>query len=140
MPKGIRADGKPQKGQHKAPAAVALRKKAMLAALERHLGIVTHAARDVGIDRNTHYLWMNDDPEYKLAAESINDAVLDFGETALFNNVKSGKEASIIFLLKCRGRKRGYIEKFEQSPAAGDEANKALSDIAAAMREQVAQL
>ena len=140
MPKGIRADGKPQKGQHKAPAAVALRKKAMLAALERSLGIVTHAAREVGIDRNTHYDWMKKDPDYRAAAETIDDAVVDFGETALFNNVKKGREASIIFLLKCRGRKRGYIERYEQSQPNESDANKALADIAAAMREQVAQL
>jgi hypothetical protein len=113
LPKGIRADGQPQKGRKQNPRGVALRKKAMLAALEKSLGIVTHAAREIGIDRNTHYAWMKDDPEYRAAAETIDDAVVDFGETALFNNVKQGKEASIIFLLKCKGRKRGYIEKSE---------------------------
>ena len=140
MPKGIRADGRPQKGMKKAPAALALRKKAMLAALEKSLGIVTHAAREIGIDRNTHYAWMKDDPEYRAAAETIDDAVVDFGETALFNNVKQGKEASIIFLLKCKGRKRGYIERYEQSQPNESDANKALADIAAAMREQAAKL
>jgi len=37
----------------------------MLQALEKSLGIVTTAAKQIGIDRTTHYDWYNKDPEYK---------------------------------------------------------------------------
>ncbi|MCC6448747.1 MAG: hypothetical protein IT215_08705, partial [Chitinophagaceae bacterium] len=38
-------------------------KKAMIEALEKSLGVVTTAAKAVGIDRSTHYDWYNNDPE-----------------------------------------------------------------------------
>jgi transcriptional regulator of acetoin/glycerol metabolism len=40
-------------------------KKAMIAALEKSLGIVTTACKTVGIDRGSHYNWMREDEEYQ---------------------------------------------------------------------------
>jgi len=106
-------------------------KKAMIEALEKSLGIVTTAAKMVGIDRTTHYLWMREDETYKEAVEGINDMAIDFAESQL-NVLMQGashevvtnrgdiveiKDApnpsSIIFYLKTKGKKRGYIEKQE---------------------------
>ena len=58
-----------------------IKKKAMLQALEKSLGIVTTAAKQVGIDRTTHYDWMKADPEYKAAVDAIEDVALDFAES-----------------------------------------------------------
>lgn len=90
-----------------------IRKKAMLEALEASLGVVTAAAKKVGIDRTTHYKWMENDPAYKEAVEGINDVALDFAESMLHEAIKQGKEVSTIFYLKTKGKKRGYIEKSE---------------------------
>ena len=89
-------------------------KKAMLLALEQSLGIVTAAAKSVGIDRTTHYLWLKDDEEYKAAVESIQDITLDFAESQLHKQIKDGEVTSTIFYLKTKGKKRGYVERVEQ--------------------------
>lgn len=106
-------------------------KKAMIEALKKTLGIVTKAAELAGIERTTHYLWMNNDEEYKKEVESISDIALDFVESKLFekiNGVQIGKhdkdgeliiyeqppsDTAAIFYLKTKGKKRGYIEKQE---------------------------
>ena len=89
------------------------KKEAMLEALEKSLGIVSTAAKMANIDRSTHYAWMKADEEYKKAVESIQDGVLDFAESHLYKLVKEGNPAATIFMLKTRGKKRGYIERQE---------------------------
>ena len=89
------------------------KKEAMLEALEKSLGIVSTAAKMVGIDRSTHYAWLKADEEYKSAVNSIQDSVLDFAESHLYKLVKEGNPAATIFMLKTRGKKRGYIERQE---------------------------
>jgi hypothetical protein len=88
-------------------------KKAMLEALEKSLGVVTTAANIVGINRSTHYDWLENDPEYKAAVEALQDVALDFAESKLFKNIEKAKEASVFFYLKTKGKKRGYIERQE---------------------------
>jgi hypothetical protein len=89
------------------------KKEAMLEALEKSLGIVSTAAKMVGIDRSTHYSWLKADEEYKSAVQSIQDSVLDFAESHLYKLVKEGNPAATIFFLKTKGKKRGYIERQE---------------------------
>ena len=86
-------------------------KKKMLEALEVTLGIVSDAVAVVGIHRSTHYHWMTHDPEYKAAVEALDDVVLDMSESALHRNIKAGDTASIIFHLKTKGKRRGYVER-----------------------------
>ena len=86
-------------------------KKALLKALEKSMGIVTNACKIVGVDRTTFYRYYKEDEEFKEAVDSMDDYVLDFAESKLLENIKDKKETSIIFYLKTKGRKRGYIEK-----------------------------
>lgn len=88
-------------------------KKAMIEALEKSLGVVTTAAKAVGIDRSTHYGWYNNDPEYRAAVDSISDIALDFAESQLHKQIQGGEVSSTIFYLKTKGKKRGYVEKTE---------------------------
>jgi len=90
-----------------------INKKAMVEALEKSLGIVTTACKQVGIARVTHYEWLKDDPEYKAAVESIADLALDFAESQLHKQIQNGEVSSTIFYLKTKGKKRGYIERQE---------------------------
>ena len=87
------------------------KKKAMLKALEKNLGIVTDSCKQANVGRTTHYQWLQDDEEYRKAVESIDDVVLDFAESQLHNNIKKGSDTATIFFLKTKGKKRGYIEK-----------------------------
>jgi hypothetical protein len=87
-----------------------LKKAAMLEALEKSLGIVTSAAKSVGIRRETHYAWLNEDAEYKEKVNSLSDVALDFAESQLHKQIQNGEVSSTIFYLKTKGKKRGYIE------------------------------
>lgn len=91
-----------------------LRKKAMLECLRLHLGVVTPAAKEAGVSREAHYDWMNNDPEYRRAVQDMEDIPLDFAESHLFKQIKSGIPSSTIFYLKTKGKKRGYVEASEQ--------------------------
>ena len=88
-------------------------KKAMIAALEKSLGIVTTACKQVDISRETHYRWMREDAEYKAAVDGIADIALDFAESKLHKSIESGSDTATIFYLKTKGKKRGYVEKQE---------------------------
>jgi hypothetical protein len=88
-------------------------KKGMLDTLEKSLGVVTSACKDVGISRDTHYRWMKEDSDYNEAVNSIEGIAIDFAESSLHRQIRDGITSATIFYLKCKGRKRGYIEKQE---------------------------
>lgn len=101
----------------------------MLEALEKHYGIVTYACKDVGISRVSHYNWLDEDPEYKKAVEEIDNVALDHTESKLHQLIegvlvekdigegetivyqKEPNVTAVIYHLKTRGKKRGYVEK-----------------------------
>jgi len=86
-------------------------KEAMLDAMEKNLGIVTDSCRQIGISRDTHYRWLKEDKQYKKAIKDIENVALDFVESALLQQIKKGNPLSTMFYLKCKAKKRGYIEQ-----------------------------
>lgn len=90
-------------------------KAKMLKALEQTLGIVSRAATVAGIERTVHYTWLKEDPDYKHAVENLDDVAIDFAESQLHKRIKNGSDAAIIFFLKTKAKKRGYIERQEIS-------------------------
>jgi|TARA_R110000744_G_scaffold132570_2_gene240772 hypothetical protein len=88
-------------------------KAAMIEALEKSLGIVTSACKNVGISRNTHYTWMKQDDVYKESVEDIENIALDFAESQLHKQIKEGNTSGTIFYLKTKGKRRGYVERTE---------------------------
>lgn len=87
-----------------------MKKKAMLEAMIKSLGVVTASANSVGISRETHYSWLRNDPEYKVAIEECIEIALDFAETSLLKQIQNGNTSATIFYLKTKGKHRGYIE------------------------------
>ena len=90
-----------------------IHKEKLLIALEKSLGIVTAACKEVGISRQQFYEYCKTDPEFKKSVDDINEITLDFTESQLFRKIKEGSERSILFYMKYKGRKRGYAEKLE---------------------------
>lgn len=106
-------------------------KKAILEALEDKYGIVTEACRSIGLSRSTYYDWLKNDPEFKAAVEEITDTAIDYVEGKLFEKIggvdvqtfnskgeptvysQPPSDTAIIFYLKTKAKKRGYIEKSE---------------------------
>lgn len=99
---------------------VALTKRKMIEALERSLGIVTPAAKEVGISRQQFYVYYNTDPEFKKAVDEIDTMTTDFVENQLFKKIKEGSEKSIMFYMKYKGRKRGYDSTIDVNLTGGD--------------------
>lgn len=89
------------------------KKKALLEALEKSLGVVTSACKIVGVDRTTFYTYVNEDVDFKRAVDDVENIALDFAESQLHKQIQNGEVSSTIFFLKTKGKKRGYVEKQE---------------------------
>jgi hypothetical protein len=85
-----------------------LKKRAMIAALEKTLGVVTQATTAVGISRTQHYNWLKDDPEYAQAVNDVFEMSLDFAESKLFLAIKRDELQAIFYYLNNKGKRRGY--------------------------------
>ena len=88
-------------------------KKAMIEALEKSLSVVTTACKQVGINRSTHYEWLKADEDYAKEVKNLENIVLDFAESQLHKQILDGSTTATIFLLKTKGKGRGYIERQE---------------------------
>lgn len=88
-------------------------KEKFLKSLEKHLGIVTPACKELNISRQTFYRWCNEDEDFKEKVEEINDIQGDFVENKLFEKIKQGSERSILFYMKYKGKKRGYSDSID---------------------------
>jgi hypothetical protein len=87
------------------------KKRAMLQALEKTLGIVTTASKLVPISPVTHYNWLKEDKVYADAVYQIGESCIDFVESKLLELINSGDTTATIFFLKAKAKQRGYIEK-----------------------------
>ena len=96
-------------------------------------GILSDIAANIGVERNTVYTWCKDDPDFSQALEDSRERFVDLAESNLRKLVagvpaietdENGEkrfagwierpsETSIIFTLKTRGKKRGYVERQE---------------------------
>lgn len=88
-------------------------KKKLLEALERSLGIVTPACKEVGVSRDTFYRYYKEDIDFKVAVDDINNITIDFAENQLLKKIKEGSERSILFYMKYKGRVRGYTDSVD---------------------------
>tara|TARA_Y100000114_G_C11736912_1_gene316711 strand:+ start:111 stop:467 length:357 start_codon:yes stop_codon:yes gene_type:complete len=102
---------KPNKTEHS--------KKAMIAALEQSLGVVTTACKKTGIGRTTYYDWYNSDPEFKRAVDDVQNVALDFAESQLHRQIAENNTSATIFYLKTKGKGRGYVERTEHTGIEG---------------------
>jgi hypothetical protein len=97
------------------------KKDKVLEALERSLGIVSAACKEVNLSRETYYKWLKEDPDFKKRVEEIEDLQGDFVEHQLFKKIKEGSEKAIMFYMKYKGKKRGYAVRNEITGADGQE-------------------
>lgn len=89
-------------------------KKEMLESLKASGGNVSEACDSLGISRTTHYTWLKEDEDYRQSVEDISEGTIDFVEGQLQKRIKDGDTTAMIFFLKTRGKKRGYVERIEQ--------------------------
>jgi hypothetical protein len=119
--------------------------KALLEELEEQKGIVSTACNNTQTPRSTFYLWLKEDEEFKLAVEEIQEVAIDYVESKLFEKIEgvsegkrdaNGKisvykvppsDTAIIFYLKTKAKKRGYVEKSQMEITKGNDVSLDLS-------------
>jgi transposase-like protein len=94
---------------------VANKKKITLDVYNKSLGNISAACREAGISRETFYRWRREDPKFLAATDEVNESSIDFAESMLLKNIKEGKETSLIFYLKTKGKSRGYVETVDNN-------------------------
>jgi hypothetical protein len=95
------------------------KKKQFPTVLKDCLGIVSTACAKIGVARNTYYSWRKVDPGFAAECDDVDEDVLDLGESTLHELIKEKNVVATIFLLKTKGKKRGYIERNEFTGANG---------------------
>ena len=90
-----------------------------LKALKLSLGNVTGACAKVKISRQTYYNWLKI-PEFAEAVDVVNESNLDYAESKLLSLIRQENPTAIIFYLKTKGKKRGYIERVENDVEIND--------------------
>ena len=70
--------------------------------------IIKTAAKKAGIHPETHYQWIRTDPEYAENVKQIDNYVLDFVESKMYQVINSGDAGTIRWHLSTKGKKRGY--------------------------------
>ena len=88
-------------------------KKALIEALEKSLGIVTTACKQVGIGRTTFYDYLKNDKKFADEVKDIENIALDFAESQLHKQIQEGNTSATIFYLKTKGKSRNYVERQE---------------------------
>lgn len=94
-------------------------KENLIKALEKSMGVVTTACKNVGIHRSTFYEYYNNDEDFQKEINDIGNVALDFTESKMFEQIQNGNTQLIKFYLATKGKKRGYIERQEITGAEG---------------------
>lgn len=89
------------------------KKSDFLVALKNNNGNISEACEAINIGRRTYYSWIEKDETFKQDAEDAQESLIDLAESKLVENIKDNDNTSIIFFLKTKGKKRGYVEKQE---------------------------
>ena len=83
------------------------------AALRANAGLRAQTAKSLKTSQTTLRRYIADSSKLQAVEVECVEATLDKAETALIKNIDEGKEPSIFFYLKCKGKGRGYREKEE---------------------------
>jgi hypothetical protein len=85
------------------------------------LGNISISCEASGISRQTYYNWIKQDTDFANECKDIEERNLDLAEMKLLNAIREGKTAELLFYLKTKGKKRGYVERQEITGAEGQQ-------------------
>ena len=89
------------------------KKEDFLIALKNNNGNISESCQSANIGRQTYYDWIDKDEKFKQDTEDTKESLIDLAESKLMENINGNDNTSIIFFLKTKGKKRGYVEKQE---------------------------
>lgn len=89
------------------------KKQSFIKAFKKSYGNIAKSCKAVSIVRQTYYNWLKNDPAFKAEIEGIQpeEDFLDFLENKAVERINEGSDSVLIFALKAKGKKRGWIEK-----------------------------
>src|SRR3990172_5929006 len=99
------------------PSEIKQRKELFLQALELAYGNITTAAKSIGVTRQQIIGWKRTDDIFAALCKEIEEGLIDFAESKLFELINGKNLGAVCFFLKCKGKARGWIEKFETQEA-----------------------
>jgi len=83
-------------------------------ALKATHGFVSFAARKLGMGSSALCERVKKNPELQRVIEECHEENLDLGEVKLLEAVNKCEGWAVCFLLKTKGKKRGFVERVEQ--------------------------
>jgi hypothetical protein len=78
-------------------------------------GMVFIAAEKLGCSHQTIYNYVKKHPMVRRAKEKQDGIVVDAAELHLYKAIQEGEQWAIQFILKTKGKSRGYFEKSENA-------------------------
>jgi transposase-like protein len=83
-------------------------------------GMISKAARSLGVSRSLIYWYMDQHPEIREAVDEAKQMMLDEAESQLHKAVKKGTPWAVQYYLKTQGKQRGYVDRQEITGADGE--------------------
>lgn len=83
-------------------------------------------AENLGCVPQTVYNYVNDYPAVAAAKELAEGKVIDLAELGLYKAILNNEPWALQFILKTKGKKRGYVERTELTGADGAELIKTI--------------
>ena len=74
---------------------------------------ITATCDALGISRKTFYEWKDKKKKLAEGLEAADEAILDFAESKLVEHIQNDDVQALMFFLRTKGKKRGYVEKTE---------------------------
>ena len=74
---------------------------------------ITATCSAFGISRKTFYEWKAKKKKLAEGLEEIDESILDWAESKLKEHINNDDLQALIFFLRTKGKKRGYVEKTE---------------------------
>lgn len=78
-------------------------------------GLISVAARRLGVTRSSVYSAINKHASVREAVEDARERTTDLAEGKLFSKISEGDMTAIIFYLKTQAKGRGYVERQEHN-------------------------
>lgn len=87
---------------------------------EKKSGNITATCLAANIGRKTFYRYLENDAKFKEMIEDVNESLVDLAETKLLTLINEGDRESILFMLRTKGKDRGYGNITQNVKLSGD--------------------
>ncbi len=91
----------------------------IIKAIQESSGLLTLAAKKADVGYRTILRYVAEFPTVKEAAQEAHERMVDFTESKLYEKIKLGDTACMIFYLKTQAKHRGYVERQEVTGEGG---------------------